>query len=218
LLSVTILGAAALILYAVNKPSEGATASSSNSWAGSGSPVTASTPVSGGPFGLDLAAPASKLDVDQSHSIPEKSLYALNSVPAPSADMDAYTVIAYPGIGLCQIRALSRTFDGDSLGSNVRAAADRLADALTTKYGKPKKTDGCNGIMCDASYWAMAVMNGERAYAYQWKLGQTTGGVRSVTLWARTNELSEPYLRLDYEVNDEAKCKAAEKQNDAKSL
>jgi hypothetical protein len=93
-----------------------------------------------------------------------------------------------------------------------------LAEALETKYGKPRKLDRCAGAACEPEYWAMSMGFGERVYAYLWENIHNSSGIRNVSVGIQATNLAEPYLRLDYEVNDEAKCKAAQKSNDAKSL
>jgi hypothetical protein len=173
-----------------------------------------------GPFGLDLSMPISELQYDEKESSLGKHLYALKAVPAPSSDFTLYAVNALPDAGICEVYARSSEMEGDSLGISVRAAADRVAAALTTKYGKPNKIDKCVGgdIFCAPENWSMSVMNGERGYAYEWQKVEKSTSIRSVALAVATTNLAVPFVVLRYEVNDKAKCEAASKADDAKNL
>lgn len=181
--------------------------------------VDAASPKIEGPFGIDLATPFERLAIDKDGPNADRGLYVLKSVPKPNSTIETVSVVAFPGVGICEIRASSLDFDGDSMGSQTESAIDRFAEILETKYGKPTKFDKCGGIMCDPPYWAMAVMNGERLYSYEWK-GLKGGGAtpRAVSIWSQASQLAVPYFRLDYSFNDAKKCADAEKKLGAANL
>ena len=179
---------------------------------------TSSNSVRGnGPFGLALDAKLSDLDVDEASSTPANGFYSLSAVPRPDPAFTTYAVVAFEDAGVCEIRAVSPVFDGDSLGSTVRAEMDRLASSLTSKYGKPEKHDYCGGgeVSCQSEFWAMSVMNGERGYGYEWK-GKAP--IRSVSLNVSSNQFAEPGMRLDYEMGDAAVCEKAENSSRSGNL
>ena len=171
-----------------------------------------------GPFGLATLAGPANLDVDKESYEKGSSLYPLNSVPAPSPDFVQYATTAFDDVGLCDIRAVSETFENDSLGGEAKGFSDRIAEALEAKYGKAKHTDACGGgdVSCQNEFWAMSVMNGERAYGYEWN--KLKPPLRSITVWVTADNLSRLSVRLDYELNDAAKCKAAENASRSSNL
>ncbi len=169
-----------------------------------------------GPFGLKLSGKVSDLNADESTSEPTNGFYILNSVPSPSPDFQTYAVVAFDGVGICQIRAISETIDSDSLGSAAMATTDRLAESLKSKYGEPKKTDICAGSDISCGYWAMSMMNGERAYSYAWT--KPTDNLRSIDLFVTSDDLARLSTRLDYATGDKDACEKAENAARASNL
>jgi hypothetical protein len=175
------------------------------------------TPTGNGPFGIDLSAGPSDLPIDKDGSQPDKGLYILKSVPSPSSSFETYAVVAFDGLGVCEIRAVSADFDGDDLGTQVRGATDQLAQALESKYGEANHTDEC-GDTCEPQYWSMAMGEGDRVYGYDWNPKQVDATTpRSISLHVGANNIT-PYIRLDYTFSDEAKCDAALHKSAATSL
>ena len=104
---------------ALNNTDSAAVASPS----GPASQATATVPAAGsGPFGLNLDAGPSQLPIDADASSPDKGLYILKSVPQPSSSFNTYAVVAFDGLGICEIRAISPDFDGDEMGAQVTSA------------------------------------------------------------------------------------------------
>lgn len=174
----------------------------------------------GGPFGLDLSAPYSKLDFDKANSDPSQGLYMLKAVPKPAPDFEHYAVVAFPNTGICTIIATSGPFDGDSLGNTVRGVTDRLAKALATKYGEPKRTDACGGgePFCNSEFWSMAINNVDRSYGYEWDNLRNAPGIRGIQLSISAGEYANPIVGLGYRVNDKKKCDQAVEQNSVINL
>lgn len=162
-----------------------------------------------GPFGLNLIAGPSNLNVNKSESTPDTGFYLLNSVPSPATEFETYGVVAFEDVGICEIRAVSETLDNDSLGVSARNLADSLATTLASKYGEAEKSDLCGGgsISCQNEFWAMSVMNGERLYAYQWQPNDKK--IRTISLAVTSDNLARLSVRLDYEIGDERKCSDA---------
>ncbi len=162
-----------------------------------------------GPFGLSYRAGPSDLDIDPESSTPDTGLYLLNSVPSPASEFETYGAVAFEKVGLCEIRSITPQFSNDSLGSSVTTLADKLADALTSKYGEGEKLDVCGGgsISCQQQFWAMSVMNGERVYGYDWK--PTHEHIREINLFVTSDNLAQLSLRLDYKIGDEKACENA---------
>lgn len=170
-----------------------------------------------GPFGLDLSAGPSELPIDKEASSADKGLYILKSVPSPSSSFSTYAVVAFDGLGICEIRAVSPDFQGDDLGAQVRAAADQLAETLDSKYGKSDHTDQC-GSTCEPQFWSMAMGDGDRVYGYDWAPKPIDAITpRSVSLYVGANNLT-PYMRLDYSFKNKTECDAALHKSAAANL
>ncbi len=176
-------------------------------------------PVKGdGPFGLNLRAGADDLDIKADTDGAEKGFYLLNSVPSPSSDFETYAAFVYPGVGICEIRAVSRSFASDQYGNQATALADSLASALTTKYGPPKKSDTC-GSTCEAEFFTMSINQGGRYYGYEWErpaAGESP--IRSITVSVGAQDIVTPFVRLDYETGDKTICKKAADAGQAANL
>lgn len=162
-----------------------------------------------GSFGLDLKDGPSRLQISKDGANPEKGFYLLTAVPSPSPQFSTYAVIAFDKVGICEIRAFSDEIAGDSLGAQTRGVVDRLADALSLKYGKGRALDYCAGgdVACEQQFWAMSLSNGERAYAHLWET--TKPPIRSIAVSATADNLSRLSVRLDYEIGDAKACAAA---------
>lgn len=175
-----------------------------------------------GPFGLSVDAKLEDLDLDPDATPKDNGLRLLKSVPTPSDQFKSYAVIAFPGVGICEIRAASEPITGDTLGGAAMGKVDAIAEVLESKYGKPVKTDICGGgeVSCGADNWTYALGSGERAYAYSWeKPAQTPPAtIRNVRIAAIGQDIITSMVRIDYELNDAAKCKAAAKALGAAKL
>lgn len=171
-----------------------------------------------GPFGLHLGAKVSELNTDTDLSTPDNGFYYLQTVPSPASEFSQYAVVAFDEVGICEIRAVSDTFDSDSLGSATTAMVDDLAASLKSKYGEGEKVDFCGGgsVACEQQFWAMSIMNGERAYGYSWE--SPADEIRSINLSVTSDNLSRLSARLDYETGDKKKCEDALNQARAKNL
>jgi hypothetical protein len=171
-----------------------------------------------GPFGLSLQSAISDLDVDRPESQPGKGLYVLRSVPSPSPDFDNYAVVAFDGVGICEIRASGEVDNSDSAGSSTMAKIDRIAESLETKYGPPTKRDTCIGgdVSCQQQFFAMSVMNGERLYAYQWN--KAVPPIREIIAGIVSTDLAGLIPRLEYQTGDAKACKAAAAKAGAANL
>jgi len=180
----------------------------------------ATTPVGGGPFGIDLSRGLAGLDVAPRQQTDPPGLYTLNSVPAPHSDFEAYAVVAHADVGICEIRAASSSRQ-DQHGVHSRQVVDRLAAALSTRYGEPRKLDRCGGYSCDAEFWTMQLSEGSRTYGYEWTSPREQPGSmrpRSVSLSVQAPDIIQTFVRLDYEFGDARRCEQASRAAGAANL
>ena len=186
--------------------------------------TTASTPAPkaegsyDGPFGLKMGEPVSELHFADGEDDPSQARL-LDSVPRPMAELEKYAVLAYPDVGICEIRSISKTFDSDAYGNNIRPAIDELAKLLDAKYGPHKKMAACGGYSCQ--FFQMNLKDGSQVYAYQWSRGtgaRLPADISDVSLGAMAGEFNDTYYRLDYTSSHKDECDRARERLKAKSL
>jgi len=171
-----------------------------------------------GPFGLKMGERVSELHFADGEDDPSEARL-LESVPRPMAELEKYAVLAYPDVGICEIRSVSKTFDSDAYGNNVRPAIDEVAKLLDAKYGHHKKMAACGGYSCQ--FFQMNLKNGSQVYAYEWS--KATGAhlppdISEVSLGAMAGEFNDTFYRLDYTSSHKEECDRAKEGLKAKSL
>jgi hypothetical protein len=171
-----------------------------------------------GPFGLKMGEPVSELHfADGEDDLSQARL--LDSVPRPMAELEKYAVLAYPDVGVCEIRSVSKTFDSDAYGNNIRPAMDELANLLDSKYGAHRKMAACSGYSCQ--FFQMNLKDGSQVYAYEWS--KATGAhlppdISDVSLGAMAGDFNNTFYRLDYTSSKKDECNRARERLKAKSL
>ena len=179
-------------------------------------------PVPSGPFGFSFGTDISK--VEGAKLLEGKTaLYSVASPPKPHPDFESVVLEAYPGVGICIIRGIGRDLEGDGAGVQIRTKVDSLAEALATKYGKPKKNDVCSGseISCQEQFWVMNMTNGERWYGHSWETANAVmkqNGIGEITLAARAADIQTTYPVLEFLSANKAQCAAAAKASAADAL
>lgn len=145
-------------------------------------------------------------------STPDANGYAvMREVPKPDVPYVNYAVIVRENIGVCQVMAAS----GNFAVSNGAAVRGRLIDArkaIETIYGPAHVVDdSCIGdAICQPQLWSQAIARGARHYGFGWGSAEKplNAEIQQIRLDARTNEVMEPYVRVDYIFTNEAACKA----------
>src|SRR3954452_19363313 len=165
-----------------------------------------------------MGEPVSQLHFADGEEDPSQARL-LDSVPRPMAELEKYAVLAYPDVGICEIRSVSKTFDSDEDGNNIRPALDELAKLLDAKYGPHKKMAACDGYCCQV--FQMNLKNGSQVYAYE--SSKATGArlpadISDVSLGAMAGEYNDTYYRLDYTSSHREECDRARERLKAKSL
>lgn len=171
-----------------------------------------------GPFGLKMEEPVSELHFADGEDDPSQ-VRLLDSVPRPMAELEKYAVLAYPDVGLCEIRSISKTFDSDAYGNNVRPAIDEVAKLLDAKYGPHKKMAACGGYSCE--FFQQNLKDGSQVYAYEWS--KATGAhlppdISEVSVGAMAGEFNDTFYRLDYTSSHKEECDRAREVLKARSL
>lgn len=190
------------------------TAHSSNSSTGKASTTPARQ---NGPFGLAMGERIE--DVSGATQI-KPGWYKVNKTPIASSDFDGFLVEAYPETGICFIKGIGPTIEGDSGGSQLRMNIDNIAASMETKYGSPKHTDYCDSesSTCNPGYWTMHISSGSRIYSYSWEFKNPINGIGEAYVGASATSSLEGYAVIEYYSSQKKECKAAAAKAGAAAL
>ena len=187
---------------------------------GSGSNHTeASQNSRSGPFGIDLGQPMDQLELEAVNEGEDGSTRILSTVPKPVADIELVAVKGFAETGVCEIRGVSRDFESDAYGVQVKSAMAALAESLDSKYGKHKKTDQCGSYNCE--FFQMNLRDGSQVHLYQWNEASGANlpeGMDEIALGANASQFNDTYYRLDYRLTDLERCSEASNKAKASSL
>jgi hypothetical protein len=178
-------------------------------------------PVGEGPFGLTLGMKIE--DVGGARPLEKPGFYEVAAPPKPHPDFESVVLIAYPETGICLVRGIGRTIEGDGSGGQIRAKVDGLAAALSTKYGKSAKLDDCSGgdIQCSNEFWMMTLDGGDRAYVYKWTAQNPLmkkNRIGEIYVAASAGNIQASYPMIEFHSEDRTGCTAAERAASASSL
>lgn len=163
-----------------------------------------------GPFGLnqgDTAEAISKLAPLKKGTQP--GLYIAGSLPQGHQDLEAYWLVIAPGEGLCKINAWTPNKKTSVYGDEVQAEFKRWQEALTSKYGAPKKFDflRVGSIWDEPRDWTMGLARKERTLAAFWEIPASEGGdVGSVKVQAVAVNSGNFMIGLTYELRNIEAC------------
>lgn len=164
-----------------------------------------------GPFGIPMGVELEKLNVIDNRD-EETGLSVLERAPDPSNQFPRVAVVSFPETGVCEVRALSELFDSDPYITAASPFVDRIADALSIKYGQAKKQDGCSGSACRSDYSLMHINDGSKWYGYEWNSSgdnPLASDVRRISLYITNPQFNDLQARIDYEFNNREACNEA---------
>ena len=171
-----------------------------------------------GAFGVRMGQPLSSLNVTKRFKDGDYEIV----VPTPNSEFDFYSVRVTPTTGVCKLTAFGKTHTGDSCGTDVRSAFGRLHDVLVSRYGTAKDYD----FLKDGSIWNeprdfhMGGLKGERTLSSFWlaRNGSTLPSQFSpIGLDVQAVD-GGPYVVLNYEFSNFAKCKTIRDTSDNAGL
>lgn len=162
--------------------------------------------VGGGPFGFEMGAPVARFpNCAAKDNAPGG--YLCSSAPKPYPAFEQYLVRATSETGICMIRGIGKTIDGDTLGIEIRSAADNLRDDISSKYGPAsKKYDAAAGLWGDPQYWMMGILKKSRVYGYSWNLKAPVNGVTSIAIVTSALSSDSGFIGVEFTLSNAARC------------
>jgi hypothetical protein len=173
-----------------------------------------------GPFGIEAGSPLAALDSSAKRDS-ETGVAILSNVPKPSSQFPLVAVVAFEETGVCEVRALSESFDSDTQLLSARGFADQIAQALESRYGKPKKQEGCSGYACRSQYPIQHVQDGTIWYGYEWRStaqSRLPNRIKEIDLSVMHAEFNNSQVRLDYRFDNQEQCARARRSAQAEGL
>jgi hypothetical protein len=182
--------------------------------------LSLAVPALAGPFGVNMGDTVSKY---QGKRYADSSSYTIVP-PQPNREFESYMASASPGIGICDVRGLGKTYSNDRYGEAVRTAYDTMVRLLSAKYG-PSTSDFAfvkSGALWDGSAdWVMAIKQNERTHATFWTKAdgaKLPDSISGIALEVRALNSTDSYLALSYDFDNLGACRAAGEKSDARGL
>jgi hypothetical protein len=170
-------------------------------------------------FGIQQGVTVSELDVVEELGDGD---YVVN-VPQSHSEFEAYVVKASDTAGVCLVRGIGKDHDNDRYGRSVRAAFEKLEDALEDRYGAFKRADFLNGgaLWDGANEWVMAIRQNERAHQAIWTAdygSELPSSINEIILTVDALDSSSAYNVLQYRLANYDDCQRELDALDAQGL
>ena len=174
-----------------------------------------------GPFGLRAGMTIDELRKQGRLVQDGPDIYRTSKLLGGYREFELYSLFVIPGIGLCQVIAVTSPIRSDAYGREVRQAFDRIHALLTQRYSEGSVYDGLRtgAEEVEPQAWMRSMARGERELAAVWtvrddKLPDRLGGIilRAMALDDERGMLS---LRYDFD-NYEACAKRRQSRDGAR--
>lgn len=164
-----------------------------------------------GPFGLEMGTSIDELR--KSMTLKESSTYTYeveSGIPQKHPDFYGYKLVVTPEHGLCKIVALAGPIKSSVYGTELRSSFQSIEEALSAKYGAPKKLDRLRtgSIWDEPKDWMIGLNKGERSLFSIWSLPGTPDSLSDVVLEAKAVRVDQGGLILMYEFTNAKACLA----------
>ncbi len=167
-----------------------------------------------GTFGLAMGI--SELDLTQRYSYVKsdkaKHLFE-GQPPIPASEFADYYAVTAPISGICKLGAARTITAVSGSGEQIKAAADRIAQALEQQYGKPsqKKDKVKTDIYTRRpQFWMVGLKEGSVSYGYLWANGKTErelpDDILNIIVFAQAHAINRGEVGVSYEFANYADC------------
>ncbi|AVF55417.1 hypothetical protein AL527_09705 [Pseudomonas fulva] len=184
-------------------------------------------PAGNGPFGLQAGLSKDVIEKMTGRQLTladeAQSLYELESPPKPNDAFHEYGIVISPTVGLCQIRAVSKTIRTNDYGTQLKSEFNSLKESLATVYGEPKVFDALlpGSIWNESRDWMTGLFKKDRSLSADWRSTQSSplkSDVQSIMLMTLAEGRDKGYLALVYSFQNQDTCTAEQKQRSTGSL
>lgn len=156
-----------------------------------------------GPFGLEMGLkksdyPGSLLEVES-----RPGCYQTKDVPKSHSAFEDYILQFGQLSGLCWIKAIGKTIDSNSFGTNIQTAFDEMYKKLVKAYGTSEDFSFLmeGSIWDEPRDWMEALLCGDRILAARWEATadlQLPNHLASIFLVASALDTSSGYIAIEY--------------------
>lgn len=159
-----------------------------------------------GPFGIEMGAPISQLDIKEESS---RFVYKLNSAPNPYPEVNDYRVKIHPDYGVCQVFAATVPIDTDRNGAQIKNKYRIIMRHMMSVYGKPKDDLDLkkpNSTWISSGNWMMAVKNNDAylgAFWYPQNSNKNIDGIM-IKVVSAGDDIGAIFMQFDFKNTD--KC------------
>ncbi|MFZ6747190.1 hypothetical protein ACO0LC_28575 [Undibacterium sp. JH2W] len=173
-------------------------------------PVSTNT----GPFGLAMAISETELVSKLGFVKSSKAKHLFEGLPPqPAEDFSDYYAVTAPISGICKLGASRSITAVSGTGEQIKAAADRIAQALEQQYGKPslKKDKVKTDIYSRRpQFWMVGLKEGSVSYGYLWANGKTErelpDNILNIIVFAQAHAINRGEVGVSYEFANYADC------------
>ena len=165
----------------------------------------------GGPFGLAMGIQIKELVDNLGFKHESEDLYS-GTPPKLTPGFDTYYVTATPAGGICKVAAIVKVTNISGSGSQLKAAADEIAEMVELKYGKPtKKYDFASQDFYkrNPDYWMSGLRKQDVSYLYLWTKSKTLdlpNDIENIEVMPVGTSGDGGYVRLLYAFSNDKAC------------
>jgi hypothetical protein len=150
------------------------------------------------PFGIEFGIATDQLKIlqamDQGISVIEPA--------KPHPLLEKYIIQATPLLGVVWIKGIGPNIENDIFGTATKTAVDRLADQVSQKYGRGKKTDLLldGSIWTEPQEWMHGLDSNQRLYNYVWdrKIQNLPDDIENIFVGAVPQPINEASVVIEY--------------------
>ena len=174
-----------------------------------------------GPFGLTMGISIETLTKDFGFTSDNKEPLLFNGTPPkPSNFFTSYLIFAGKKTGLCRIAAFTESLEFNDSGDEIKSKADKIAEALSVKYGKAKNYDYGNEYT-KADLWALSADHGNAKYSHEWdkKTGQGfSEGLESISVDVVPQDFRTGFVIVSYDFDNFTECQKEKAELNSSNL
>ena len=174
-----------------------------------------------GPFGLTMGISIETLTKDFGFTSEIKNPLWLDGTPPKPSNLFAnYWILAGKKTGICKIAAYTESLEFNDSGDEIKSKADKVAEALSVKYGKAKNYDYGNEYT-KPDLWALSAEHGNAKYYYVWNKETGQGfseDLEGIILDVVLTDFRTGFVIVSYNFKNFAECQKEQTELNSSNL